>query len=270
MGKDNLRIHFIYVVTGLILTVIFLLAADLSQVSALADKFEFALGLASLILAVVAIIYAFFSNSSLTGVISSVSALLSRTEQATGDLASLTQKLEGKMSMNLEALERVETGTKDIKDNIKALSTKSASQLRNNQPDQDVGDDDVRRFMDGCSIAALVLCYYLYVCQEKRMTLDLGRFSQIHDLLDISYSHGFIVATFCAGFIQYENESTRFFNIDINDSIGEQAKDKFIERVRERFSDNEELRDELLAVVDNPIDKLIMEDQQTQDLAGES
>ena len=124
MGKENLRIHFIYVVTGLVLTVIFLLAADLSQVSALADKFEFALGLASLILAVVAIIYAFFSNSSLTGVISSVNALLSRTERATGDLASLTQQLERKMSMNLATLERVESGTKDIKNDLKALGGK--------------------------------------------------------------------------------------------------------------------------------------------------
>ena len=92
------------------------------------------------------------------------------------------------------------------------------------------------------------------------MTLDLKKFSQIHEFFEEDYCYGFLVAAACGGFIEYEFENTRIFNIDINDSVGEQASTRFREQVNSAYSDDEELRDELFAVVDDAIDNLIMDD----------
>jgi len=69
---SKLTINLLWIIGDLVLVVIVILAVKWSSITDLAATLNFALGLASLLLAIVAIVYGFISNNALSGVVGKI------------------------------------------------------------------------------------------------------------------------------------------------------------------------------------------------------
>ena len=90
----TIKIHFGYVVSILVAIIIVLLTKKWAEIPNLANYLNFALGVASLVLAVVAIVYAFFANNSFNVTVSKLESAATTIKDETGDLEKAVHGLE--------------------------------------------------------------------------------------------------------------------------------------------------------------------------------
>lgn len=92
------RIHTGWVIADLLLVIIVLLTVDLGDQAQLADRLMFALALASLVLALVAIIYTFFRHSNLTQTIGRLTTASTEISSSAEQVQAAADELRDRVS----------------------------------------------------------------------------------------------------------------------------------------------------------------------------
>jgi hypothetical protein len=95
--NDKAKIHVGYIISILVAIIITLLTVKWSEIPGLADYLTFALTVSSLCLAILAIIYSIYSNSSFTGNISSLEISSRSLLETSSDLSSVTEELNDRI-----------------------------------------------------------------------------------------------------------------------------------------------------------------------------
>ena len=85
-----MKIHFGYIISILVVIIIFLFTNDFKDNESIATTINFAVGLVSVVLAVVAIVYSFIANGSFAGTVSKIDAASSSIKKETESLNEST------------------------------------------------------------------------------------------------------------------------------------------------------------------------------------
>jgi len=203
---NNERIHFGYVVSFLLLIIICLVTVKWGAIEELTNYITFALTITSLVLALLAIVYSFFSNSSMTRNISNLdsaskkissnSELLNsaadKLEKTIGDIPVTLKNIESKTEITHKAFE--EFTKKEI--SIPKISAKDKKRI----DDKSLGEMVVKNG----SISSWGMLLALKLAHEKNKSFNLEHFAETVDLSSEPYLRGFLVGISALGLYQYD------------------------------------------------------------------
>lgn len=256
--KDNghIKIHFIYVVIILIAIIITIVTCRLSDNQQVTSIISFAGTVTSIILSVLAIFITVLSNDSMSGLMEKIRSLTDSIKPAEEHMKQASDKIENTIS-GLEtvrgelkdasskiqlASSSIEKTTKELSANVcgkieeKMTELRAVIQPKTDTKNEEVCDLNVKQYLETNSYAGLITLYALVLCEKKQKIFQVEQFSSI--ILKYAsgdYILGFLVASYSAGYIQFEyNTSYSMRNIKVNRSLSEEL---LLTKINEREGD---------------------------------
>jgi hypothetical protein len=195
---DKIKIHVGYIISILIVIIICLLTKDFKDNQSIASTINFAVGMVSVVLAVVAIVYSFIANGTLQG---SVSEINSASSSIKGETASLHLSLKSV----LDVVGHIPDHLTSIENKLISLSSKQAEHLEakplpNEASIVTFARDVVDRYMTSSSWNGIKLLYLCYLAAKE----DIGDFNLREwkdPLASFDYVYGYLIASASAQFI---------------------------------------------------------------------
>jgi len=241
------HIHFAYIIGFLVVIIILFATVKWGEIPDLVKYITFALTLTSLVLAVLAIIYAFFSNSSISGTVSSLQKLSEQVSNTTSELAKATNELKQEVAVIPVELRSVKGGLEELKE---------YSQKRDAQkelPSADAAlDQIVNPFLARASNHGLWMLRSCKESFEKKIAFDQYKLTSEIPRLDSEYSYGFLVAVSSVGLLAFTVAKGRLINMTrFNESLL-QGIDKEISKRRETGTkEHQDMIDEVIEAIRN-------------------
>jgi hypothetical protein len=195
---EKKKIHFGYIILILIAIIIFLFTKDFKDNQSIASTINFAVGLVSVVLAVVAIFYSFIANGSLQG---SVSEINSASNSIKGETVALHQSLKNVLDM----VAHIPDHLKIIEGRLDVLSSKSAAPLEAKPLPTEAGivqfaKDVVDRYMTSSSWNGIKLLYLCHLAAKEQIgDFDLRDWKD--PVASFDYNYGYLVASASAQFV---------------------------------------------------------------------
>ncbi len=197
--ETKYKIHAFYIVSILVLAIIALVTIEWSAVPRLVDYITFALTVTSLVLALLAIAYSMYSNTSFSqnvATLDGASRLLSGTAERVSEASDeLTRKVETLPSM----IERVGERVDETQTLIKGLSTEAGSRPVGSVSDEGTKTEPLSSFLEAASSNGLQTLYACHVAYQRKVAFDLKELCEKLEYGTYSYSWGFLVACTSAG-----------------------------------------------------------------------
>lgn len=160
---DNRELHYKYGISYLVTLVVALIAFGLFDVPDLVDKISFALTIASLVLAVVAIIYTFLAANKQD---SQLTKLVETHHQISTAATEIRQAASGLMGHVSAIPTRLELMTAKIDSLAKPMSERpTPTEINANTQEDD--DRRFKRFLSGLPFGGMSILYAFYVAQNK-------------------------------------------------------------------------------------------------------
>jgi ABC-type multidrug transport system fused ATPase/permease subunit len=194
------KTHFCYIVGILVSIIIGLISSDYGTNEAVVAYISFALTLSSILLALVAIVYSFISNASLSGNISGLFQASSDIKKSSSVLSSLVQELKDELKIMSD----------------RVVQTHDVVQRLTN-PDRSPGDPGVKEseslssLLQGVenrsSYAGLLSMYLAAVAYEKRKPIDMKNISSFYWEDDSNYLLGWLMALDAMRIIKIDADS---------------------------------------------------------------
>jgi hypothetical protein len=192
--SSNLKTHLCWIIGVLTLTNIILLSVNWNGVKDLAGILNFALGLTSMVLAIIAIVYGFIANNAFSGTVS-------RIEIAASDINLVVKQIPDK----LNAIDR---RTLDM--HQMAIAASSAPQEKPSSPPAEQTQvvkefviAVVTEFFRASSWNGLKLLYVCRICCEKKLEFDLKELCSLDNSMSYDYAFGYLVASSSASFLKF-------------------------------------------------------------------
>lgn len=193
---SNSKIHFCWTIAVLTAIIIILLAVKWSGIENLANTLNFALTLTSLVLAVIAIIYAIVANSAFAGTISHLDA-------AASNIRDMVKEIP-------EQLNVIAQKTSDVHQlvaNAASPQAKPAAQPPHPAEEsvaiQKFAIAITEEFLRASSWNGLKLLYVCRSCCEKKIAFDLKQLCSLDGAMSYDYAMGYFVASASAQFFQF-------------------------------------------------------------------
>lgn len=223
------RLHFLYIVGILIAIIICLLTFDFGNNQNLLEYLSFALTVTSLFLSLLAIIYAYYSNSSFSDTISTLN-------KSSNDIASNSKNLEEitkQLDLKFEKLPQL---IKTIEEKVDITNALLADQYeRNNttpkaQPEENLPQTFIDKFFIYSSTVGLYALYAAYLNHKNNQKFTLKELNEVSDLLAIDYTMGFLISSSSFGVFSFADYSEIWTITGFNKEIGKRIKDAVYER----------------------------------------
>jgi hypothetical protein len=196
--NQKLRIHGGYIIGILVLAIITLAAIFYGQDQDIKDILNFAVGFTSMILAILAIVYAFFANNSFDRSINKIESASKTVKQDTQSANSI-----------LKTIETVVNSIPERLSNIEKQVSSEGKQAKPAIPSQDVPEEAsvlkfamgvVERYMSVTSGNGLKLLYLCHLAMRENLPSI-----NLRDLRDpdmgFDYAYGYMIAAYSAGFV---------------------------------------------------------------------
>ena len=132
------RIHFIYTIGILILSIIGLMTVKWGQIPKLVEYITFALTLTSLTLSLLAIIYSLVSNGRLSESIGSLDSVTKDVLSSSSTLSEVTKELDRKVDDIPQSLKTMEERTEKTHKLIEEIQTTNQSMVEKEYPKEEV------------------------------------------------------------------------------------------------------------------------------------
>ena len=192
----NSKIHFCWTIAVLTAIIIILLAVKWSGIENLANTLNFALTLTSLVLAVIAIIYAIVANNAFAGTVSHI-------EIAASTIRDMVKEIPDKLNV-------IAQKTSDMHQLI--ANAASPQVKRTTQPPHPAEESAAiqkfaiavtEEFLRASSWNGLKLLYVCRTCCEKKIAFDLKQLCSLDGAMSYDYAMGYFVASASAQFLQF-------------------------------------------------------------------
>lgn len=201
--NDKHKIHFSYIISILIAIIILLVSIKWGQVPNLVDLISFALTITSLVLAILAIAYAVYSNNSF-------SSNISKLDSASETLVKTSDKISNVAGSFLEQIESIplllksiETKTDTTQMLIGELSKPQKSINANETIDNSISNDMLQGLIYKSSNSGLSALYIIYKSYEKGKAFNLKSVCEICKL-QYDYIYGFLVCVISLDLFTYK------------------------------------------------------------------
>ena len=208
----TIKIHFGYVVSILVAIIIVLLTKKWAEIPNLANYLNFALGVASLVLAVVAIVYAFFANNSFNVTVSKLESAATTIKDETGDLEKAVHGLELQLKdipAKLLSLEGQVSKTHALVEASSQQPKAEAVQQNPNIPVEQFANQVIERFLVVSSWNGLKVMYLCLRACEKQKEFDLREWTTLDQTISYDYAYGYLIAASSASFFDHTMQDSR-------------------------------------------------------------
>jgi hypothetical protein len=245
------KIHAFYILLILVSIIICLISVKWSDIPGLVGYITFALTVSSLSLAVLAIIYSIYSNSTLSQNVVS----LERASRDVSDTAKIINEVTTGLALKVEAIPplietvgaRVEHTHQLIEGMSKKPSEKDSIQSTTAQGINNKFEDAILLF----SISGVLSLYACSLALNKAVAFKLTELCEKTKFLNPMYMHGFLVAVSSFGALGFTVEKDILNVIDINESLNPLIKprvDQIIET--EKDEKTKELTNQMLEAIE--------------------
>lgn len=234
------KVHAFYILLILFSIIIGLISVKWSEIPGLVGYITFALTVSSLSLAVLAIIYSIYSNSTLSQNVVS----LEQASRDVSDTAKAIDQVTTGLALKVEAIPslieivgaRVEHTHQLIEEMAEKPSETLVSPTTTVAASTDIFGSAIRSF----SVSAILSLYACSVAFDKEMSFKMSDLCEKVKLLNRHYMYGFLVGVSCFGALKYKLHQDILTVIEINDSLNPLIKKRLEEII--------ELKDKYLNV----------------------
>jgi len=199
---ENARVHFFYLIGILIAIIVGLVTVKWASIPNLVSYLTFALTVSSLLLAILAIGYAFVSNNSLSQYLGQFSGVASEISKNAAELSSATENLDIKIQAIPPLLKDVGSRVERTEALLQEISLKTPS--TSTPPASSDLDALAKRFVQWSSISGDLILYSLLLSFQPTIPFSLPDLTSKISGLDIQYSQGFLVAANSMGIIDFD------------------------------------------------------------------
>ncbi len=243
--RNNIKIHFIYIIGILLAIIVTLLTVNWSGKDDLVKQISFAASISSIILAALAIIYAFFSSSSLTntiGLFTNASNDLDKNAQIISEISSELSAKVGEIPEQIAGMrERVEALPSEIKE-----ITKFATAHPGDIGETIKRDDLIDALFKISSLRGLEALFIVTMANDTNYAFILEDVDKgIKGGGSAEYYYGFITAIASIGLIAFTIKNNLLNITQVNDKIKGQIREVAFSRAKRL---NEENADSLIDV----------------------
>ncbi|PJZ41701.1 hypothetical protein CH370_09690 [Leptospira kmetyi] len=210
----NLGIHFFYVTTILLVTIILLLTYRWASDSNLVSYVSFGATITSLFLGLIAIIYSIVSNNSLNSSLGELGSTSNSMTIAAKTIEEGTKQLFESIQQIPTMVGKVESRVEESHRLLEAMSSKDQSDeseirskgSKKSEASKEIKIEDsfVEQYMRLSSIYGL---FSLYICSKSFMTKKAFRLNEILTPLSLDhlyyYFHAYIVSSSCSSLFEH-------------------------------------------------------------------
>ena len=208
----TIKIHFGYIVSILVAVIIVLLTFKWAEIPNLGNYLNFALGVASLVLAVVAIVYAFYANNSFNVTVSKLESAATTIKDETSDLEKAVHGLELQLKDIPAKLLSLEGQVSKTHALVEASSQQPKVEAIPQNPDISVeqfANQVIERFLVVSSWNGLKAMYLCLVACERQKEFDLREWTILDQTISYDYAYGFLISASSAGFFDHTMQDSK-------------------------------------------------------------
>ena len=242
--ETKYKIHFSYIISILVLIIIILMTVKWSDNYELIQYISFASTITSLLLAVLAIVYAYLSNSTFSKNINIINDVSNELRANSKRLSNISATINRDIKLLPKSIEGM--GRK-----VEELPAKLISQLSPNIDVMKEGSDSSSRddqealsfadvYLETSSFAGLLGLYALSLAFDEQKPFDLERMSEEIEVLDEDYVYGYLTASRAAGVFTYKSSKQVWNILSMNDEVKVGLKDALLKRGSEVHEDLKE------------------------------
>jgi LPS O-antigen subunit length determinant protein (WzzB/FepE family) len=239
--ETKYKIHFFYIISILLIIIILISTLKLSSNSDLIKYISFASTITSLLLALLAIVYAYFSNATFSKNITMINEVSSELKQNTSNLTKISEVIEKDIKNLPIAIDGMGKKVESIPNLIRELTSKEPTKDKKNSNDSEINisPELINQFNKSSSFAGLLCLYAIKIAFEKKVPFNYVSFSKKTNYVSEEYAHGYLTATFSLGIFDY-NSSKEVWNItELNKNFQDTVKQELLKRGKEIKEDLE-------------------------------
>ena len=225
------KLHFLYI-TGILIAIIILLStAKFGANDNLIAYLSFALTVTSLFLSLLAIIYAYISNSTFGDTISSLNKSSSDISNNAKNLESITKTLDDKFEKLPQFLKDLEN--KVDWTNAYLYDQYERSQVIPQEPlDQEIPQNYIDKFLNQSSTMGLYALYAVYLSWKNEKPFTLKQLYDNVELLSMEYTMGYLTSVSSFGVFTILDYSDKWTITDFNSRIADTITNAVIKRAK--------------------------------------
>lgn len=241
--EPKYKVHAFYILSIMSATIIGLVTVKWSSITNLVSLITFALTLTSLVLAALAIIYAFVTNGSFQGTIQSLHKTSDEMKASGSRISSVLTAFEEKLDHIPKILKTVEGKVAQTHEMIESFSAKPSSPHprptpeRNDEITQQMVAEVIARYVGYSSTSGLKVAYLFGLSHSKSHPVNLKEACNSIDSLTYDYAHGFAVATVGVGLFDYNQNDDVFTTFSYNPNLFKAVEDEL--KVRREHTEDE-------------------------------
>lgn len=224
------KIHALYVIGILIAVIILLLTVKWTTVPNLIGYLNFASTLTSLVLALLAIVYAFLSNASISQHTAALRTTASDVTLAATGLSTVARNLEEQIGALPALWEDVGTKVTETRDLVKeSLRASAPDTSAKPTPVKAVPEATISRVLKTSSLYGLMTLYAAQVAAQRKAAFELNKLCEATNL-NHHYSMGWLWASHATGLLTVNVNNDIWNVIQFADAFGDELRKTAIER----------------------------------------
>ncbi len=205
----TIKIHFGYIISILVAVIIVLLSVKWAEIQNLSNYLNFALGVTSLVLAVVAIVYAFFANNSFNETVSKLETAATNIKEETGDLEKAVRGLELKLKEIPEALHLLEGQVAKTHSLVVASSQQPQAPVPNQDHIEQFANNSIDYFLNVSSWNGLKVMHLCHLACKNEKEFDLKEWTTLDPTISYDYAYGYLIAASSIGFFNHVMDGSK-------------------------------------------------------------
>lgn len=240
MKNEIFKTHIFYIITILVGIIILLTSVKWGGIEKLVEYITFALTLTSLVLALLAIIYAVFSNSKFVQNITALNNITSDVNNASNYLNEVTNELKTKIELIPTSLKKVEDKTQETNELVREMSLSSnkisqpESKMKNEKTDPNEKNKTAINLTSFSSFTGKLVLLASNLSMKTSTSFSLDElFNE-----DNNYVYGSIVSLQAIGIIKFTYKDGIVSVLELNEYIANHIEKNIIKAADKYDKDN--------------------------------
>lgn len=249
--EEKYKIHSIYILSILLSTIVILITIKWSNIPGLKDYISFALTVFSLGLAVIAIIYSMYSNSSLSSSLNMLEYSSKKLSDTSNILLESTKNLSENILCIPQAIEKVENRITQTHDLVKSLNLGNSSPNIINRASEMLPKNLLDEFVKSTSYNSLITLYILHHSHSNQVPIKLDDEMLNAARIQGDYNFACFILLKAMGFFKVKNISDALLCTEINPYFKGKMKEILSAKIEDVFYGQEEYIESSKSNLDN-------------------
>lgn len=252
---EKSRIHAFYVLNILFVVIIALITVQWHSIPQLPELITFALTVTSLVLAVLAIVYAYVSNSSSQLTTARLAEAATTIVDSARDLRRATDGLSNQVSEIPTLVSSVGKSVDQTNALLKEYSNRQAGEVAPVAKKSEPDDVLTLHFLNNASISGLFVIHVFKRALDAGKPFNLEAISKNANIGSADYLYGFLVASSSASVLEYSGREDAIRPERLSKTLSEGIEKRLEEMIKKKFKD-ESARRAFLAAMGKALDAI--------------